>query len=87
MIKLKKLKGEEFRKKLVDVYSIWYKEFMQVFMLESVGMLDETLISKKKESVLLEEKERFVKRSIENGYRENDAINVYNQILKFLFLI
>lgn len=40
-------------------------------------------MSKKKESVLLEEKEKFVKRSIERGYHEDKAIQVYNLILKF----
>ena len=40
-------------------------------------------MSKKKESVLLKEKERFIKRSIERGYEEEIATKVYNLILKF----
>jgi len=40
-------------------------------------------MSKKKESVLLKEKERFIKRSIERGYEEEIATKVYNLILRF----
>lgn len=40
-------------------------------------------MSKKKEAVLLKEKERFIKRSIERGYEEETATKVYNLILKF----
>lgn len=40
-------------------------------------------MSKKKENVLLEEKEKFVKRSIERGYNETKATQVYDLILKF----
>lgn len=40
-------------------------------------------MSKKKEAVLLKEKERFIKRSIERGYEEEIATKVYNLILKF----
>ncbi|MEI3530263.1 MAG: DNA polymerase III subunit alpha [Bacilli bacterium] len=40
-------------------------------------------MSKKKESVLLEEKEKFIKRSIERGYSETKATQVYDLILRF----
>ncbi len=40
-------------------------------------------MSKKKEDILLQEKDKFVKRSIENGYSEDVAIKVYDLILKF----
>ncbi len=40
-------------------------------------------MSKKKETVLLKEKDRFIKRSIERGYEEEVATKVYNLILKF----
>ncbi len=40
-------------------------------------------MSKKKESVLLKEKERFINRSVERGYEEEIATKVYNLILKF----
>ena len=40
-------------------------------------------MSKKKEDVLLKEKETFIKGSIKNGYSEDTALKVYNLILKF----
>lgn len=40
-------------------------------------------MSKKKEDVLLKEKDKFVKRSIERGYTEEIAMKVYDLILKF----
>ena len=40
-------------------------------------------MSKKKEDVLIAEKDNFVKRSIDNGYSEEVATKVYNLILKF----
>ena len=40
-------------------------------------------MSKKKENILLNEKDKFVKRSIENGYKEELAIKIYDNILKF----
>ena len=40
-------------------------------------------MSKKKEDVLLKEKEKFIAGSIKNGYKEEIAIKVYNLILKF----
>ena len=40
-------------------------------------------MSKKKEAVLLKEKEKFVKGSLKNNYSEDTATKVYNLILKF----
>lgn len=40
-------------------------------------------MSKKKEDVLLHEKEKFIKGSIQNGYSENLATKVFRLILKF----
>ena len=40
-------------------------------------------MSKKKEDVLLKEKDKFIKQSIKNGYNIEVATNTYNLILKF----
>ena len=40
-------------------------------------------ISKKKESILLKEKPKFIEKSINNGYSKEDAEKIYNLILKF----
>ena len=40
-------------------------------------------MSKKKEDILLKEKEKFIAGSIKNGYSKEEAIKVYNLILKF----
>ena len=40
-------------------------------------------MSKKKEDILLKERDNFVNRSIENGYKKTDAEQIYNLILKF----
>ena len=40
-------------------------------------------MSKKKEEILLKEKEKFISGSIKNGYTEEVALKVYNLILKF----
>ena len=40
-------------------------------------------MSKKKEELLLKEKEKFISGSIKNGYKEETALEVYNLILKF----
>ena len=40
-------------------------------------------ISKKKESVLLSESKKFVKRAMESGYTKEVAIDIYNLIVKF----
>ena len=40
-------------------------------------------MSKKKEDVLLKEKDKFVERSVKNGYSREKALEIYNLILKF----
>ena len=40
-------------------------------------------ISKKKESILLQEKPKFIEKSIAKGYTKETAENIYNLILKF----
>ncbi len=40
-------------------------------------------MSKKKEDVLLKEKDKFIKRSIDNGYTKEKAEEIYNLIFKF----
>lgn len=40
-------------------------------------------MSKKKMSILLKEKDNFIKKSIQNGYDENLAKNIFEHILKF----
>ena len=40
-------------------------------------------MSKKKEDIILKEKEKFIKGSVKNGYSEDIALKVYNLILKF----
>ena len=40
-------------------------------------------MSKKKEDILLNEKDKFVKRSVENGFSKEDSTKVYDLILKF----
>ena len=40
-------------------------------------------ISKKKEDILKQEKVRFIKRAVANGYEENIALNIYDLIVKF----
>ena len=40
-------------------------------------------ISKKKESILINEKPKFIKKSIEKGYSKETAEKIYNLILKF----
>ena len=40
-------------------------------------------MSKKKESIILEERPKFIRGSLENGYSEDIANKVYNLILKF----
>lgn len=40
-------------------------------------------MSKKKEDILINEKDKFIKRSIQNGYSEEFSTKIYNLILKF----
>ncbi len=40
-------------------------------------------ISKKKMNIIVSEKDNFIKRSVNNGYSEADATNIYDLIVKF----
>jgi len=40
-------------------------------------------MSKKKEDILLKEKDNFIKRSVQNGYKDDLANNIFEHILKF----
>lgn len=40
-------------------------------------------MSKKKEDILINEKDKFIKRSVQNGYTEDFSTKIYNLILKF----
>ncbi|MDD3453520.1 MAG: DNA polymerase III subunit alpha [Bacilli bacterium] len=81
---------EELKPILKPTYGImiYQEQIMQVAHVlanYSLGEADilRRAISKKKESVLLKEKEKFIKRAINNGYNINDVEKVFNLILKF----
>ena len=67
---------------------IYQEQIMQIatklsgYTLGEADMLRRA-ISKKKEAILLEEKDKFVKGAIKNGYKEELANKVYDLILKF----
>ncbi len=67
---------------------VYQEQVMQVARVVAGYTLGEADIlrramSKKKEDILLKEKDKFIKRSIENGYDKNKAESIYNLILKF----
>ena len=75
---------------LKDTYGIII--YQEQIMLIAVKMASYTLgesdvlrraMSKKKEDILIKEKDKFVSRCIKNGYDEATAIKVYDLILKF----
>ena len=75
---------------LKDTYGIivYQEQIMQIFTTiagYSVGEADiiRRAISKKKENVILEEKEKFILRAKENGYSEEISTKIYNYIMKF----
>ncbi|NLL44228.1 MAG: DNA polymerase III subunit alpha [Mollicutes bacterium] len=69
----------------IIVYQEQIMQIASVMAGYSLGEADvlRRAMSKKKEEVLLEEKEKFIKRSIERGYSEEVANKVYDLILKF----
>lgn len=80
----------ELEKILKPTYGIiiYQEQIMQIAVLlagYTMGEADvlRSAMSKKKETVLLKEKDKFIKGCISNGYSEEIAINVYNLILKF----
>jgi DNA polymerase-3 subunit alpha len=67
---------------------IYQEQIMQVANVMASYSLGEADIlrramSKKKEEVLLKEKDKFMSRAIQNGYEEKIALEVYELILKF----
>lgn len=67
---------------------IYQEQIMQVaHVMASYSLAEADILrramSKKKEDVLLREREKFITRSIQNGYTEKVAIEVYELILKF----
>ena len=67
---------------------IYQEQIMQIASVMANYTLGEAdvlrkAMSKKKEDILVLEKEKFIKRSIENGYSSEVATKVYNLIFKF----
>lgn len=95
---IKRKKGEEeidyiddsLVKILKPTYGIivYQEQIMQIanilanYSLAEADVLRKAM-SKKKEDVLLKEKDKFINQSIDNGYSEEIATRVYNLILKF----
>lgn len=75
---------------LKETYGIivYQEQIMQIFMIIASYTTAEAdiirrAISKKKESVIKEEKEKFIIRAKKNGYEETDATKIYDYIMKF----
>lgn len=67
---------------------IYQEQIMQIAnVLASYSLAEADVLrkamSKKKEDILLKEKDKFISQSIANGYSKEIAINVYELILKF----
>ena len=67
---------------------IYQEQIMQILQLMagySFAQADEIrrAMSKKKEEIILKEKDNFIKSSVKNGYTEKVSEDVYNLILKF----
>ncbi|MDD4808754.1 MAG: DNA polymerase III subunit alpha [Bacilli bacterium] len=69
----------------IIVYQEQIMQIAHVMASYSMGEADvlRRAMSKKKESILLKEKEKFINNSLKNGYSEEVALKVYNLILKF----
>ena len=69
----------------IIVYQEQIMQIANIMANYSLGEADvlRRAMSKKKEEILLKEKEKFVKRSIEKGFEKNKAEEVYDLILKF----
>ena len=82
--------NDDLKDILVPTYGIiiYQEQIMQIVRKMagfSYSLADELrrAMSKKKEDLLLSYKEMFIKGSIDNGYKENEAKEVYDLILKF----
>lgn len=80
----------DLEKVLKPTYGIivYQEQIMQIASIMADYSLGEAdvlrrAMSKKKEDVLLEEKEKFINRSIEKGYSKDIATKVYDLILRF----
>lgn len=67
---------------------VYQEQIMQIASIlagYSLGEADvlRRAMSKKKESIIIDEKEKFIQRSIKRGYSDKTAIKVYDLILKF----
>ena len=95
---IKRKKGEEkidyitkeLESILKETYGIivYQEQIIQIFTTiagYSYGEADviRRAISKKKEKVILEEADKFIKRAIENGYSKEISTKIYNYIMKF----
>ena len=69
----------------IIVYQEQIMKISNVMANYSLGEADilRRAMSKKNEEILIKEKDKFISGSIENGYKKEDAIKVYNLILKF----
>lgn len=81
---------KELESILKDTYGImiYQEQIMQVLVVMGDYTFAEAdnirrAMSKKKKEVMLEEKEKFVKRAINKGYTKEKAIEVYDLVLKF----
>ena len=67
---------------------IYQEQIMQIaHILANYSLAEADLLrkamSKKKEDILLKEKDKFIKQTIQNGYTKETATDIYNLILKF----
>ena len=69
----------------IMVYQEQVMQVARVIAGYSLGEADilRRAMSKKKEEILLKEEDKFIKKSIDNGYSEEVAKKIYNLILKF----
>ena len=69
----------------IIVYQEQIMQIANVLANYSLGEADvlRRAMSKKKEDILIAERDKFIKRSIDNGYSESVATKVYDLILKF----
>ncbi|MDD2377285.1 MAG: DNA polymerase III subunit alpha [Bacilli bacterium] len=69
----------------IIVYQEQIMQIANVMASYSMGEADvlRNAMSKKKETILLKEKEKFITNSIQNGYTEEVSLKVYDLILKF----
>ena len=69
----------------IIIYQEQIMQIAQIFASYTLAEADilRKAMSKKKEDVLLKEKDKFINNSIKNGHTKEKAIEVYNLVLKF----